>query len=181
MKRRLILCVLAAMMAALGTPAAWGQFTSIKGFVHDVKGEPIVGATLQFTNRENGRKYEAKTNNKGEYNLMGANPGRHDLLVTKDGQELWKLTGVQITLDEKGNTVNVDLKKEQAAQQLELPPEVKKQGPERQAGAGQGAARWGESATGSGHPDGGIPDGSQPACDLGCVGGSRTCRGGEAD
>ncbi|MGA2001528.1 MAG: carboxypeptidase regulatory-like domain-containing protein [Terriglobales bacterium] len=132
MKRRLILCVLAAMMAALGTPAAWGQFTSIKGFVHDVKGEPIVGATLQFTNRENGRKYEAKTNNKGEYNLMGANPGRHDLLVTKDGQELWKLTGVQITLDEKGNTVNVDLKKEQAAQQLELPPEVKKQQEEQQ-------------------------------------------------
>ncbi|HEX9121673.1 MAG TPA: carboxypeptidase regulatory-like domain-containing protein [Terriglobales bacterium] len=132
MKRRLILCVLAAMMAALGTPAAWGQFTSIKGYVHDVKGEPVAGAVLQFTNKENGRKYEVKTNNKGEYNSLGITSGRYDLVVTKDGQPLWKLTGIQITLDDKGNTVNVDLKKEQAAQQAELPPEVKKQQEEQQ-------------------------------------------------
>lgn len=130
MKRKLILCVLAAVMA--GTPAAWGQFTSIKGFVHDVKGEPIVGASVQFTNRDNGRKYEVKTNNKGEYSTLGALTGRYDLVVTKDGQPLWKLTGIQITLDEKGNTVNIDLKKEQASQQLELPPEVKKQQEEQQ-------------------------------------------------
>ena len=132
MKRRLILCVLAAMLAALGTPAAWGQFTSIKGFVHDVKGEPIVGASLLFTNRDNGRKYDVKTNAKGEYSSLGVLSGRYDLVVTKDGQQLWKLTGIQITLDEKGNTVNIDLKKEQATQQLELPPEVKKQQEEQQ-------------------------------------------------
>jgi tetratricopeptide (TPR) repeat protein len=132
MKRRLILCVLAAMMAALGTPAAWGQFTYIKGFVHDVKGEPIVGATMQFTNRDNGRKYEAKTNNKGEYTLMGVTAGRFDLAVSKDGQPLWKLTNLQIDLNDRGNTVNADLKKEQVTQQLELPPEVKKQQEEQE-------------------------------------------------
>ena len=132
MKRRLILCVLAAMMAALGAPAAWGQFTSIRGFVHDVKGEPVAGAVLQFTNRENGRKYEVKTNNKGEYNTLGITSGRYDLLVSKDGQQLWKITGIAITLDDKGNIVNVDLKKEQAAVQAELPPEVKKQQEEQQ-------------------------------------------------
>jgi len=132
MKRRLILCVLAAMMAALGTPAAWGQFTYIKGFVHDVKGEPIVGATMQFTNRDNGRKFEAKTNNKGEYTLMGVTAGRFDLAVSKDGQPLWKLTNLQIDLNDRGNTVNADLKKEQVTQQLELPPEVKKQQEEQE-------------------------------------------------
>jgi tetratricopeptide (TPR) repeat protein len=132
MKRRLILCVLAAMMAALGTPAAWGQFTSVKGYVHDVKGEPIAGATVQFTNQNNGRKYEMKTSSKGEYSSLGLTSGRYDLVVTKDGQPLWKLTGIQITLDDKGNVFNIDLKKEQAAVQAELPPEVKKQQEEQQ-------------------------------------------------
>jgi tetratricopeptide (TPR) repeat protein len=130
MKRKLILCVLAAMMA--GTPAAWGQFTSIKGFVHDVKGEPIAGALVQLTNQENGRKFEVKTDNKGEYNTLGVTSGRYDLVVTKDGHPLWKLSGIPITLNDKGNVVNVDLKKEQAAQQAELPPEVKKQQEEQQ-------------------------------------------------
>ena len=137
MKRRLILCVLAAVVAMLSVPAAWGQDTSVKGFVHDVKGEPVAGAVLQFTNQGNGRKFEVKTNAKREYSSLGVLSGRYDLVVTKDGQQLWKLTGIQITLDEKGNTVNIDLKKEQATQQLELPPEVKKQQEEQQKEVGR--------------------------------------------
>jgi tetratricopeptide (TPR) repeat protein len=132
MKRRIILCVLAAMIAALGTPAAWGQFASVKGFVHDVKGEPIAGATLLFTNRENGRKYELKTNNKGEYSSLGISSGRYDVLLSKDGQQLWKENGISVTLNEMGNIYNIDLKKEQAQQQAQLPPEVKKQQEEQQ-------------------------------------------------
>ena len=132
MKRKLMLCVLAAVMAALGTPAAWGQFTSIKGFVHDYKGEPIAGANLQFTNQNNGRKYEMKTNSKGEYSSLGITSGRYDLLVSKDGHPLWKATGITLVLSDNGNVYNVDLKKEQAAQQAELPPEVKKQQEEEQ-------------------------------------------------
>ncbi|MBZ5629105.1 MAG: tetratricopeptide repeat protein [Acidobacteriia bacterium] len=127
MKRRLILCVLAAMMAALWAPAAWGQTTSIKGYLHDVKGEPVAGATLQFTNRENGRKYELKTNGKGEYFSLGITSGRYDLVVTKDGKQLWKETGIPITLTDVDNVVNVDLKKEQAEQQATMSPEMKKQ------------------------------------------------------
>ena len=132
MKRRLILCVLAAVVAMLSVPAAWGQDTSVKGFVHDVKGEPVAGAVLQFTNQGNGRKFEVKTNAKGEYYSLGVTPGRYDLVVTKDGQQIWKLTGVLIELSDRGNTIAIDLKKEQAAQQAELPPEVKKQREEQQ-------------------------------------------------
>jgi tetratricopeptide (TPR) repeat protein len=131
MRRKLILSVLAAMVAALWVPVAWGQTTTIKGYVHDVEGKPVPGATIQLTSAETGRKYELKTNNKGEYFSLGVGSGRYDLTVSKDGRQLWKLSGVPIQLGDE-NVYNIDLKKEQAAQQATLPPEVKKQQEEQQ-------------------------------------------------
>ena len=135
MKRKLTWCVLTAVMAVLlvlSAPAAWGQTTVVKGYVHDVNGEPVTGATVLLVNRENGRKYELKTNNKGEYYSLGVTSGRYDLTVLKNGQQIWKLSGITVSFSEPENTYNIDLKKEQAAQQATIPPEVKKQQEEQQ-------------------------------------------------
>jgi tetratricopeptide (TPR) repeat protein len=131
MKRRLILCVLAAIVAALCVPAAWGQMAPVKGYVHDVEGNPVPGALVQLVNKENGRKYEVKTDKKGEYYTLGVVSGGYDLSVLKDGKLIWKLSNINVRLGED-NIFNIDLKKEQAAQQAELPPEVKKQQEEQQ-------------------------------------------------
>jgi tetratricopeptide (TPR) repeat protein len=131
MKRKLILCVLTAVMAVLCVPAAWGQTGTVKGYVHDVEGKPIPGAVIQMVNKENGRKYEIKTDKKGEYYSLGVTSGRYDLAVLKDGQPLFKLGNINVKLGEE-NVFNVDLKQEQATQQAQISPELKKQMEEQQ-------------------------------------------------
>ncbi len=125
MKRNFILSLLAMMAVALCAPVAWGQMTSVKGYVHDVQGQPVPGATVEFINKENGRKYDLKTNAKGEYYTLGITSGRYDLFVIKDGKQLWKETGVPLSFSDTDNVVNVDLKKELANQQAQISPEEK--------------------------------------------------------
>ena len=132
MKRRIIPCLIAAVMAVLSLPAVWGQSTSVKGYLHDTKGEPVAGAVLQFTNKENGRKYELKTNAKGEYYSLGIVSGRYDIVVLKDGKQLYKETGVPVSFSETENVHNIDLKKEMEQQQAQISPEQKKQMEEQQ-------------------------------------------------
>jgi tetratricopeptide (TPR) repeat protein len=133
MKRRIILSVIAAaVMAVLSVPAAWGQGTTVKGYVHDTKGEPVAGAVLQFTNKDNGRKYEVKTTAKGEYFMLGVASGRYDILILKDGNQLFKQIGVPVSFSTPENVINIDLKKEQEAQQAQISPEEKKRQEEQQ-------------------------------------------------
>jgi tetratricopeptide (TPR) repeat protein len=127
MKRKLILCAVAAVMAVCSVPAIWGQNTIVKGYVHDAQGQPIPGAILQLTNKANGRKFELKTNNKGEYYSLAVLGGQYDIVVFKDGKQLWMANNVNLPISETDNVINIDLKKEEAAREASLPPEVKKQ------------------------------------------------------
>jgi tetratricopeptide (TPR) repeat protein len=113
MKRRLILCVLAAVMAVLSVPAAWGQLATIKGYVKDPEGKMVPFAEVQLTNRENGRRYDLKTDKNGNYYSLGIVSGRYDVKVSKDGKLLFNLTNVPVTLAVGEETVvNIDLTQE---------------------------------------------------------------------
>jgi tetratricopeptide (TPR) repeat protein len=125
MKRRLILCVVTAIVAALCVPAAWSQMAPVKGYVHDVDGNPIPGAGVQLVSTLSGRKYEMKTDKQGEYYSVGVADGRYDLTVLKDGKPIWKLSNIKVRLGEE-NIFNIDLKKEQAAEQSQISPEQRK-------------------------------------------------------
>ncbi len=127
MKRNLILGLMVALLASVVVPAAWGQMATIKGYVHDVQGNPMAGVSIQLTNKENGRKYELKTDKKGNYYSLAIFPGRYDLLVVQDGKQVYSLVGIPVQISDKENEYNIDLKKEQAAQQAAVPPEVKKE------------------------------------------------------
>jgi len=127
MKRNLILNLMVALLASVVVPAAWGQMATIKGYVHDVQGNPMTGVTIQLTNKENGRKYALKTDKKGNYYSLAIFPGRYDLVVLQDGKQVYFMNGISVQISEKENEYNVDLKKEEAAQQAAVPPEIKKQ------------------------------------------------------
>jgi tetratricopeptide (TPR) repeat protein len=123
--------MLMVLVAALWTPALWAQMASVKGYVHDVEGKPMVGVSVQFLNKENGRRFEVKTDKKGEYFSLGVTSGQYDLAVLKDGQPVFKLSNIRIALGVE-NTFNVDLKQEQAQQQAQITPEQRKQMEEQQ-------------------------------------------------
>ena len=70
MKRILTILALAGAMVSLSLPAAITQrCRSVKGVAKDMEGKPIVGATVEFANSDTSRKYDLKTNNKGNSSL----------------------------------------------------------------------------------------------------------------
>ena len=89
MKQRLLMVMLVVAMAALCVPPVFAQATgTVKGVCKDAQGTPIVGANLEWNNTDNGRKYNLKTNKKGEYFSLGIEPGKYKVTLTQDGKQL---------------------------------------------------------------------------------------------
>ncbi len=108
--------IFAVLILALFTGLAAAQTTTIKGKVTDREGKPMEGAKVQFKNIDDGTKYDLKTNKKGEYFSLGVKPGPYDVtLLSKEGQKIFTLSKVPITMDETRNNIDIDLRKEQGA------------------------------------------------------------------
>lgn len=136
MKRIVIIPFLLVLVAGLCAPPAFAQaMGTVKGVCKDAEGKPIVGAVVEWSGVETGRKYTLKTNNKGEYFSLGINPGKYNVQLLKDGKELWHINNVTVSLDEV--PLDFDLKKEQekTAQGQGMTPEQVKQMQEAQAQA----------------------------------------------
>jgi len=136
MKQRLLIVGLVVAMAALCIPPVFAQATgSVKGICKDAQGTPIVGANLEWLNTDNGRKYNLKTNKKGEYFSLGIEPGKYKVTLTLDGKQLDQVAGFPVGMDE--SNLDFDLKKSQAeaAQQKGISPEQLKAMQEQQAKA----------------------------------------------
>jgi tetratricopeptide (TPR) repeat protein len=140
MKQRFVVLVLAGLIAGLCVPPVFAQATgTVKGVCKDVEGKPIAGAVVQWYSEETGRKYEIKTNNKGEYFSLGISPSKYKVTLLKDGKELFHFNAFPVGLDE--TTLDFDLKKEQsqAAQGQGLSPEQLKKMQEQQEKAAKEA------------------------------------------
>jgi tetratricopeptide (TPR) repeat protein len=110
----LLLVFTVVLAMGLLAPFALAQTTgSVKGVCKDVDGTPIVQAEVEWTSTDTGHKYELKTNKKGEYFSLGISPGKYNVVLRKDGKELFHINGVTVGLDE--TPLDVDLKKEQTA------------------------------------------------------------------
>jgi len=113
MKKHSVVLVMIAMLAALCIPAAFAQATgTVKGVAKDMQGNPIAGATVEWYNTDNGRKYTLKTNKKGEYFSLGIEPGKYKVTLLQDGKQLDSVNGYSVKVDE--NTLDFDEKQSQA-------------------------------------------------------------------
>jgi tetratricopeptide (TPR) repeat protein len=114
MKQRSILLLLVVILSALFVPSVFGQATgTVKGVCKDTSGNPIAGATVEWYAQDTGRKYDIKTNAKGEYFSLGIAFGKYKVTLLKDGQPLFNLNNVPVSGDE--TVQDFDLAKEQAA------------------------------------------------------------------
>lgn len=138
MKKLSMLTMAAALMALLA-PAAWGQMGTVKGTVKGPDGKPIIGAVVELTNKESGRKYQLKSDKHGNIFSLGITGGiQYDVTVTSDGKVIDKMNGFQVKSDED-NELDINIAEEQKqAQQQEkqavasMTPEQKKQLEEQQ-------------------------------------------------
>ena len=134
MKQRLLIVLLVVAVAALSVPPVFAQGTgSVKGVCKDAQGTPIVGANLEWFNTDNGRKYNLKTDKRGEYFSLGIEPGKYKVTLTQNGKQLDQVAGFPVGMDE--SDLDFDLKKSQAeaAQQKGITPEQLKAMQEQQA------------------------------------------------
>jgi tetratricopeptide (TPR) repeat protein len=114
MTKRILMPILISLLAVVCVSQLEAQNSgTVKGVCKDVEGKPIAGAQVEWLNTENGRKYELKTNNKGEYFSLGIVPGKYKVTLSSAGKEIFHFAGVDVSLDEK--ELDFDMKKEQAA------------------------------------------------------------------
>lgn len=135
MKQYFVILALLMLMAALCASPVFAQDTAaVKGVCKDAEGKPIAGATVEWVNADTGRKYDLKTNNKGEYFSLGIGPGRYKVtLLGADNKEIFHYSGVPVNSAE--NTLDFDMQKEaaNAAKGAGLTPEQVKQQQEQAA------------------------------------------------
>ena len=82
-RRSLAISALVLGLVAFALPAA-AQTGQVKGKVVDEKNQPIEGATITIEMTEGmTRKYETKTNKRGEYVQIGLQPGNYKITATK--------------------------------------------------------------------------------------------------
>ena len=84
MKKQIILITLALMVALCATACSL-KFGSIKGNCHGPVRAPIADANVVYQSAESGRKYEVKTDKKGEYFSLGIEIGKYKVTLTQDG------------------------------------------------------------------------------------------------
>src|ERR1700683_2889385 len=107
MKQRFLLPIFLGLVAAC-SQLVFAQAT-VRGLCTDVDGKPIAGAVVHLADVDTGRKYDLKTNGKGEYFSLGIAAGKYNATLMKDGKELFHVNGVQVGADEV--VQDFDLKK----------------------------------------------------------------------
>jgi tetratricopeptide (TPR) repeat protein len=140
MKKHFAILLFAVVAFAVCVPSIFAQTGTVKGVCKDSTGAPIADAYVVWTNTDNGQKYPPlKTNKKGEYFSLGISPGKYNVQLFKNaddmkaGKEMDHANGFQAQIDE--NNLDFDIKKEQesAAKGQGLTPEQLKQMQEAQA------------------------------------------------
>ena len=115
MKRILVAGGLLLCLALLGTPAR-AQTGAARGRVSNAQGQPIVEAKveIEFTGGLT-RKYETKTNKKGEFIQVGMPPGTYKITVNKEGYQ-GSFTELRISLGDPTEVPEFKLKTLSSAQ-----------------------------------------------------------------
>ena len=100
-----LLAFAACAALAIALPAVAQSTGLVKGVVKDEKGQPVEGAriTIEFQEGVN-RKFEGKTDKRGEFMQIGLQPGSYKITAEKD-----KLGATQVVLVRIGQTAEAAL------------------------------------------------------------------------
>ena len=98
---------IAFLFVLLSAISALAQTATIKGTVKDANGG-MPGLAVQLKDSETGRKYNLKTDKKGEFFSIGVSPGKYDVAVSKDGKVVYT-TKFQVSLNLDVNQLDIDL------------------------------------------------------------------------
>jgi len=104
-----LLTTITAVLLLAGLAAAQMFFGTITGKAIDANGNPVPGATVRFVERNTGRKYELKTDKKGDYTISSLVSGVYDITLIVDGKEVYSSRGHRPDPNQ-ALTVNLDMR-----------------------------------------------------------------------
>ncbi len=105
----------ALLLAVLCAAPLWAQLDGkFRGEVKDQSGKPLAGATVQFYDANTGRKYEAKTNGKGEYVLGTVYAGTYKGTLLVNGNPIDEQNNIPVAAGQE-QVVNWDESKNHTA------------------------------------------------------------------
>jgi tetratricopeptide (TPR) repeat protein len=85
--KRFTIAALVVLALALSRGEASAQTGTVRGKVVDEQGQPVPDAKVLIEFKIRNRKFEAKTNKKGEYTQVGLDPGVWRVTASKDGYQ----------------------------------------------------------------------------------------------
>src|ERR1700757_1489885 len=89
MKKHFAIVLITLLAAALSAPMAFAQASgTVKGACKDAQGNPVADAIVVYANLDNGQKYTLKTNKKGEYFSLGLSPGKYNVSLYKNADDM---------------------------------------------------------------------------------------------
>ena len=91
-----IVGALVLSLVALAAPA-FAQGGTLRGKVVDDQNKPVDGAKITMLETGTNRKFETKTDSKGEWRQIGLSPGNYTVTAEKDG--LSQMFEVRVGLD----------------------------------------------------------------------------------
>lgn len=89
---------------------AFAQVVNVRGTVLDQQGKPLAGATVQLLNPDTGRKYEMKTNQRGEYQQVGILLGNYSVAVIVNGEKVFSQDKI-FNPTQQDSVLDIDLSK----------------------------------------------------------------------
>jgi len=111
MKKYIKMAVLLFALSLCSAPL-WAQMEgSVRGNVTDQNNKPLPGATVQLYDAQTGRKYEVKTNSKGEYASIGIAAGTYKMTLIQNGNPIDEHNNVPIAAGQE-RVVNFELAKD---------------------------------------------------------------------
>src|SRR5215472_5733417 len=115
MKRNLIIGTLLVLVLALG--AAQAQSAQVSGRILGDDGKPLVNAKVTYSDANTGRKFNYKTDKKGQYTAIGVPYGNYKVTITNEkGQEVATIP-VSVGANPEDNQVQLDLSKPDSQQE----------------------------------------------------------------
>lgn len=115
MKRNLMFATFVVLVLALS--AANAQTGQVGGKLLGDDGKPLVNAKVVYTDPNNGRKFNFKTDKKGQYAGLGVPYGNYNVTITNDkGEVVVPNAMVSIGADPEDNQFSLDLSKPDSQQ-----------------------------------------------------------------
>jgi len=98
----LVACVALAALALTSSPVAAQSTGMVRGIVRDMKGEPVENAKVVIESDGTNRKFETKSNKKGEFIQIGLATGRYKVSAEKD-KVVSNVANVSVSISRPGD------------------------------------------------------------------------------